>query len=56
MLNIASSFHILMSSALPGQIIAAAGAIATLIIAVGIGIWSIRGACKAFRYLTHVDI
>ena len=45
----------LTSPALPAQILAVSGAIATVIVVSGIAIWGILGAFKVFLYLIGVN-
>ena len=50
----AQALNFLISPTLPPKILALTGALATVIIVVGVGIWGIIGACKAFKYLIHL--
>jgi hypothetical protein len=56
MARIASQvFQILTSPNLPGQILLASGSIATVIIVIGVGLWTIFGACKLVMLLIGVN-
>jgi hypothetical protein len=44
---------VLTSPTLPSTILRITGALATVIIVTGIGIWTVIGAYKVFLYLVH---
>jgi hypothetical protein len=45
--------RVLTSRALPGQILAVASAVASVIIVIAIGLWNIIGALKVLLFLLH---
>ena len=52
--SLATIYEFLTDPALPPKILAVSGAIATLIVMLGIGIWGVRGGWTAFWYLVHL--
>jgi len=44
----------LTSPTLPAKILLVTGAVATIIVVTGVGIWGIIGAWEAFRYLVRL--
>ena len=53
-MSLATIYEFLTDPALPPKILAVSGAIATLIVMLGIGIWGVRGGWTAFWYLVHL--
>jgi hypothetical protein len=50
-MSLSTIYETLMSPTLPPKILLAGGAIAVLILAIGISLWGVKGAWKALRYL-----